>query len=153
LVTNSPLRQKDGVNIQPVPGGFGNPLVNGYVYGFDRKTKKQTYRTRIAGHGLTLNQPPDLPMLVFASQRYEQLPRGQMRSPEAVLLCIDKRSGRTLYDQKLTAPLNMVDLVGEPDRNAVVMKTLRNSLRFTFTDEPIPPESAATEKSPTQVEP
>lgn len=153
LVTNSPLRQRDGVNIQPVPGGFGNPLINGYVYGFDRGTGKQTYRTRVAGHGLTLNQPSELPMLVFASQRYEQLPRGQMRSPEAVFFCIDKRTGRTLYDRKLTAPLNMVDLVGEPDRNAMVMKTLRNSLRFTFTDEPVTENETAPAKSPTQVEP
>jgi hypothetical protein len=152
LITNSPLRQKEGVNVQPVPGGFGNPLVNGYVYGFDRTTQKQTYRTRVNGHGLTLNQPPDLPMLVFASQRFEQLPRGNMRSPEAVLFCVDKRTGRTVFDKKVTAPLNMVDLVGEPERNSVVMKTLRSSMRFTFTDEPLPPEDA-TPKEPTKVEP
>jgi hypothetical protein len=154
LVTNSPMRQRDGVNVQPVPGGFGNPLVNGYVYGFDRATQKQTFRTRVAGHGLTLNQPPDLPMLVFASQRFEQQPRGNMRSPEALLFCVDKRTGRVVYDKKVTAPLNMVDLVGEPERNSVMMKTLRSSMRFTFTDEPLPPEDPnSTPKEPTKVEP
>jgi outer membrane protein assembly factor BamB len=148
LVTSSPLRQKDGVNVQPVPGGFGNPLINGYVYGFDRETKKQLFRTRVAGHGLTLNQPSGLPMLVFASQVYEQPKGRQMRSPEAVLFCVDKRNGRVLYDERLAAPINMVELQGEAGGNLVTMKTLRNTLRFTFTDAPLPPpeEEAAKEK-------
>ena len=75
-------------------------------------------------------------MLVFASQVYETPRNGQIRSPQGVLLCIDKRNGRTLYDKRQPAPINMVDVTGEPQRNAVALRTMRNTLRFTFTDEP-----------------
>lgn len=136
LLTNTPNRQRDGVNVQAVPGGFNNPLINGNLYGFDRKTQKQLFQTRIEGYGLTLNQPVGIPMLVFASQIYENPRSGQPRPPQAVMLAIDKRNGRVLYDKRLSAPINMIDLVGEPEKNAVVLKTMRNSLRFTFTDEP-----------------
>ena len=136
LLTNSPYKQREGVNIQPVQGGYNNPLINGYLYGFDGKTKKQLYKTRIDGHGLTLYQPEAVPMLVFASQVYETPRNGQIRSPQGVLLCIDKRNGRTLYDKRQPAPINMVDVTGEPQRNAVALRTMRNTLRFTFTDEP-----------------
>lgn len=136
LLTNTPNRQRDGVNVQAVPGGFNNPLINGHLFGFDRKTQKQLYQTRIEAYGLTLQQPAGIPMLVFASQIYENPRNGQMRPPQGVLLCIDKRNGRVIYDKRLTAPINMIDLVGEPDKNAVVLKTMRNTMRFTFTDEP-----------------
>ncbi|MBA4017334.1 MAG: hypothetical protein C0483_09185 [Pirellula sp.] len=136
LLTNSPYKQREGVNIQPVQGGYNNPLINGYLYGFDGQTKKQLYKTRIDGHGLTLYQPEAVPMLVFASQVYETPRNGQIRSPQGVLLCIDKRNGRTIYDKRQPAPINMVDVTGEPQRNAVALRTMRNTLRFTFTDEP-----------------
>ncbi|MCE9604177.1 MAG: PQQ-like beta-propeller repeat protein [Planctomycetia bacterium] len=136
LLTNGPHRQRDGVNIQAVPGGFNNPLINGNLYGFDRKTQKQLYQTRIEAYGLTLHQPEGIPMMVFASQIYENPRNGQVRPPQAVMLCIDKRTGRVLYDKRLTAPINMIDLVGEPEKNAVVLKTMRNTMRFTFSEEP-----------------
>ncbi|MBL9081045.1 MAG: PQQ-binding-like beta-propeller repeat protein [Planctomycetales bacterium] len=136
LLTNSPYRQRDGVNIQPVQGGYNNPLINGYMYGFDGGTKKQLYKTRIEGHGLTLYQPEAVPMLVFASQIYETPRNGQIRSPQGVVLAIDKRDGRTLYDKRQSTPINLVDVTGEPQRNSVSLRTMRNTLRFTFTDEP-----------------
>lgn len=154
LITSSPLRQRDGVNIQPVPGGFGNPLINGYVYGFDRKTQKERFKTHVQGHGLTLNQPADLPVLVFASQIYEQPKKGQMRQPEAALFVVDKRNGRVVYDKRMPAPLNMVELNGETGKNMLQLRTLRNTLQFTFTDEPIvedekkPVENKANDKQP-----
>lgn len=146
LITSSPLRQKDGVNIQPVPGGFGNPLINGYVYGFDRQTQKERFKTRVQGHGLTLNQPAELPVLVFASQIYEQPKKGQMRQPEAALFAVDKRNGRVVYDKRMPAPLNMVELTGDTEKNTLQLRTLRNTLQFTFTDEPIPEEAKPAEK-------
>jgi hypothetical protein len=140
LITSSPPKQRDGWNVTPVPGGFTNPLINGYVYGFDRTTKKQLYRTRVNGHGLALQQPSGPPVLVFASQIYEQPKRGQMRSPEAVLMCLDKRNGRAVFEQKLPAPLNMVDIVADPQKNAMTLRTLRNTLQLTFTSDPLPQE-------------
>ncbi|MBL9094736.1 MAG: PQQ-binding-like beta-propeller repeat protein [Planctomycetaceae bacterium] len=146
LLTNSPHRPREGINVQPVQGGFQNPLINGHLYGFDRETKKQLYKVRIAGHGLTLYQPRESPMLVFASQIYET-PRGggNMRSPQGALLCIDKRNGRTIYDKRFPTAIQMIDIVGEPDRNAVTLKMMRNALRFTFTAEPYTDESKPPE--------
>ena len=130
------------MNIQPVPGGFGNPLINGYVYGFDRETQKEIFKTRVAGHGLTLNQPVGLPVLVFASQIYEQPKKGgQMRSPEAAIFAVDKRTGRVVYDKRLAAPLNMVELAGDVNKNTLTLRSLRNTLQFSFTNEPVVEEA------------
>ena len=70
LVTNRPAQNRDGDNVQPVPGGFGNPVINGMVHGFDRQTGKLVYSTPVENRSLTFNQPADLPVLVFASQIY-----------------------------------------------------------------------------------
>ena len=141
LIPNTPFRHREGINIQPISGHYGNPLINGYLYGFDRKTKKQIFRTRVPGHGLSLQQPGALPMLVFASQVYEQPRNGQVRGPHAILLCIDKRTGRMLYDKQLSSPLQGIDISTDAARHRIAVQTFRDKVEFTFTDEPLPEAS------------
>lgn len=147
LITNRPWQNREGLNIQPVPGGFGNPLINGAMYGFDRRTGKLVYRTPIETHGLTLNQPGDLPVLVFASQVYETARGGRGQTPRGQLLCIDKHSGRVLYDERLSGPISTVEVSGDPADQSVSVRTLRNVLRLQYTDDEIR-ERPADEKEP-----
>lgn len=143
LVTNRPWRNRNGVNIQPVPGGFGNPLINGFMYGFDRTNGKLVYQTRIENMGLTLSQPSRLPVVVFASQVYEPARGGRGQTPQGHVTCIDKRTGRTVYDEQQGGPISTVEISGEADGKGVLLKTQRSTVRLTFTDEPWPAEPPA----------
>ncbi len=146
LVTNRPAQNRDGDNVQPVPGGYGNPVINGMVHGFDRHTGKLIYSTPVANRSLTFNQPADLPVLVFASQIYRTAAMrntGEAAMPRAAVLCIDKRTGRVVYDEQSAGPITTIELQGDPDQHQVTLKTIRAAVRLTFTDEPWPPPAAA----------
>lgn len=137
-----------GVNIQPVPGGYGNPLVNGAVFGFDRRTGKLAFRTRIENRGLTLLQPRDAPVLVFASQIFQQAGDLQSRTQQAEIVALDKRTGRIVLEERMPGGISTVEVIGEPDKAAVVLKTQRGSIRLQFTDEPVPPAKEPEAKAP-----
>ena len=147
LVTNRPAKNVDGDNVQPVPGGFGNPVINGMVHGFDRQTGKLVFSTPVENRSLTFNQPSDLPVLVFASQIYRTAAMrnnsGEAAMPRAAVLCIDKRTGRVVYNEQSAGPITTIELQGDPDQHQVTLKTIRAAVRLTFTDEPWPPPSAA----------
>jgi hypothetical protein len=142
-----------GVNIQPVPGGYGNPLVNGAVFGFDRRTGKLAFRTRIENRGLTLLQPRDAPVLVFASQIFQQAGDLQSRTQQAEIVALDKRTGRIVLEERMPGGISTVEVIGEPDKAAVVLKTQRGSIRLQFTDEPAPPAKEPEAKAPAQPAP
>ena len=145
VVTNRPAQNRDGDNVQPVPGGFGNPVINGLLHGFDRQTGELVYSTPVENRSLTFNQPADLPVLVFASQIYRTAAMrntGEAAMPRAAILCIDKRTGRVVYDEQSAGPITTIELLGDPDQHQVTLKTIRAAVRMTFTDDPWPPPSA-----------
>jgi outer membrane protein assembly factor BamB len=147
LVTNRPAKNVDGDNVQPVPGGFGNPVINGLVHGFDRQSGQLVYSTPVENRSLTFNQPADLPVLVFASQIYRSSAlhnnSGEAAMPRAAVLCIDKRTGQVVYNEQSAGPITTVELQGDPDQHQMTLKTIRTAVRLTFTDQPWPPPSAA----------
>ena len=130
VVTNRPAQNRDGDNVQPVPGGFGNPVINGMVHGFDRQTGKLVYSTPVENRSLTFNQPADLPVLVFASQIYRTAAMrnnsGEAAMPRQAVLCIDKRTGRVVYDEQSAGPITTIELQGNPDQHQVTLKTIRD---------------------------
>jgi outer membrane protein assembly factor BamB len=150
LVTNRPWSNKDGDNVQPLPGGgFANPLVNGYMYGFDRTTRELVFTTPIEGRSLTFNQPPDLPVMMFAAQIYRQRSSGRSETaPQAAILCIDKRTGRVAYEEKLGGPVNMIELSGDAAHRQMTIRTNRNAVKLTFTDDAWPTEAEKAAAAP-----
>ncbi|MBX9788019.1 MAG: PQQ-binding-like beta-propeller repeat protein [Pirellulales bacterium] len=142
LFTNRPwANHQDGVTIQPVPGLPTNPLLNGLAYGFDLKTGEKLWQTAIEKQSLTLDQPQELPVLVFAARVYER-PTPQNannREPYTTLLCVDKRTGKVLHQERVKSHLGMYELVSEPANATVELKLPQHSVRMKFTAEPEPP--------------
>ncbi|HEX3871754.1 MAG TPA: hypothetical protein VHV77_15025, partial [Pirellulales bacterium] len=140
LITNRPETNRDGENVQPIPGsGFSNPLIHGNVYGFDRNSGDLIFTTPVDGRSLTFHQPAELPVLMFAAQVYKQRSNRE-KAPEVAILCIDKRTGRVAYESRETGPVNLVELIGDAQRHEVIVRTNRGAVRLTFTDEPWPPQ-------------
>jgi len=136
LVANRPIQNVDGVHRQSLPGGYGNPLVNGVVHVFDRQTGSKIASTAIDRHGLLLSQPSDLPVLAFATTIFDAT-SARGRNQQTSLLFLDKRTGRVVYEGSLPNAIPTIDLVGEPERNYVQLKTPSLAVRLTFTGEPV----------------
>ncbi|HEY2840619.1 MAG TPA: PQQ-binding-like beta-propeller repeat protein [Pirellulales bacterium] len=147
LIANHPPQMRNGVNLQPVPGQIGNPLVAGNVHLFDRKTGKKIASTPIDKQGLLLSQPSGLPVLTFATQIYNQQRTPQIPQVQTEVKFLDKRTGRIVYEEKLSNQILAVDLIGDPERNQVVLKTPGSGIRLTFTGKPVSDGKAEENKS------
>lgn len=145
LFTNRPfIGTQEGVSIQAVPGMLNNPLLSGMVYAFDRATGKKAWQTKVEKQGLTLDQPRDLPILVFASRIYERQPPqgGNSADPYTSVFCINKRTGGVAYQERLKGHIGMFEIVPDLEARMIELKLLKHSVRMKFTDDPIPPEEA-----------
>ena len=145
LVTNRPYQVQPGKGVQPVPGGYGSPLVNGMVHAFARHTGEKvtaaTWSTRVEGHGMVLAQPTDLPVLTFATNFFEQIQQGGGQTSHAVLMCLDKRTGRVVYEDRINSPINYAEANGDPEECTVTIESTMKSVTLKFTNEPLPAEA------------
>lgn len=140
LITSGPYQNENGVFLRALPGGMtNNPLVNGYVHSFDRKTGEKQWSKQVHKQGLFLDQPSELPVLCFSTMVYERRQNAQLRATTHVtMLCLDKRNGRTIYQEQLGAEYNGFDLEGDPAGDNVDLRLLRKTVHMALTDKPIP---------------
>jgi len=136
LITSRPYQQNNNLFVSPVNGGVDNPIINGHVHLFDRSNGKFITSTEVERQAITLNQPTSLPVLAFACRVYDR--QGKRNRDPFELLCLDKRTGRVVYNEKLALQLNGMDLEGEPANNLVKVKLIQGGINLKFTNEPIP---------------
>lgn len=135
LITNRSTPQRpNNMNVAAMPGQPGAILVNGAVYGFNRQTGQRIYRQSLSQKGLILNQPADLPVLVFAAM--VQRARSNQPGARGELACLDKRTGRFVFQQETEQPMAIVDTVSNPEKHEVLVRTPVVAYRLKFTGEP-----------------
>jgi outer membrane protein assembly factor BamB len=139
-------------NVNPIPYNYTNPFnprINGRIYGFDRQTGKQLWTTAVARQGIFLEQPSELPVIFMAATTYEQnVPTRQLTLS---LLCLDKRTGRTVHGKTAAAStIGYFELIGDSDKKTVDLRASRESVKMTFTDQPLPepPAPGANQAKP-----
>jgi hypothetical protein len=142
---------------QAMPGCSAKPIDKGRLYAFDRqgallwpkptgeKDTMWSNRVAIADQYFLLNQHERLPVLVFAVQKYDQALNAQGKY-EIKLLCIDKRTGRTVFKDKFIGPTGVFNVSGDPEKRTVTINMARNTIALTFTDQPIPPPEPPAKK-------
>jgi hypothetical protein len=70
---------------------------------------------------------------------YERRQNAQLRATTHVtMLCLDRRNGRTIYQEQLGAEYNAFDLEGDPVKSTVDLKLLRKTVHMALSDKPIP---------------
>lgn len=142
LFTNRPwTSNRDGISVQAVPGVLNNPLLTGMAYGFDRHTGQKLWEAPIDKLGLALDQPRELPVLVFASRVYEK-GGASGNEPYMSIMCLDTRRGAVVHQETMKGAIPLFEVAAVPDQQIVELKLLRHSVRMKFTDEP--EEEAAT---------
>jgi hypothetical protein len=135
LITSKPYQQNNqNLFVSAVNGGVDNPIINGTVHLFDRNTGKLVRSTLVERQAMTLNQPMGLPVLAFACRVYDRL--GKRNRDPYELLCVDKRSGEIVYNEKLSLQLNGMDLEGKGEDREVKIKLIQGGITFKFTDQP-----------------
>jgi outer membrane protein assembly factor BamB len=143
LTTNSAARTEANVTMQPVPNASTSRLINGRLYAFDAATGKKLWPAPavLAQQGLLLSQPSELPVLVFVRQILR--PGAVSAQPKLSVLCIDKRSGRVLYqnDQLTGAQVANFEIIGDAAAKTVVLTVASKMITLTFTDDPLPQAS------------
>ena len=99
-------------------------------------------------HCFLLSQPANLPVLLFGSLRYEQVPNQGTRM-RTTLLAVDRRDGRIVYDENDVAPNRQMGLMalevdGDPADKTVRIRANTENIVLNFTDKPV---TAAVRKS------
>jgi outer membrane protein assembly factor BamB len=139
LAVSGPVQQKQVVSINQADC----PLINGPLYAFSLKTGQPLWPgpAIIRNRGLVLSQPPDSPMLVFADRKMTR-DAETGGSSQLRLLCLDKRTGQTVYRESL--PENMATRLrirAERQENpAVVLELGSGKIQLTMTDRPRSPQ-------------
>lgn len=134
LVTNRPWQHRNNFNVMAAPSP-GGEVIDGMIHGFDRQTGKKVYSTRLEHKGLSNSQPYDLPILTFAANIQAHTRNAQ--TPHGNVMCLDKRSGRVIYEEDLPGPIGSVDVACDVDKHEVLVRTMKSSKRLVFTDRPV----------------
>ena len=143
LITNHPpALLKTGAAYVQYPD-ISRPEINGSLYAFDRAHGKRMWPApvRVAGQCLAVDVPSELPVLVFTRTLMPTNNGSRAGSPRGVILCIDKRNGRLIYeDDGLAQGANVVDAFGDLTEKTVGVQMQGQALTFKFTSNPVPPE-------------
>jgi len=130
-----------GRQTHAIHGGPRARIARGRVHAFDREGKKLwPSPVTVEDQWLPLSQPSGLPVLTFACILQERRANAQPKSKTSVL-CIDKRTGREVYRERLPHGTNSLRLVGNPDNKTVELRLQHDTITLTFTDQPLAPES------------
>ena len=131
--------------LQPMPNGVFrafSPIHRGRLYAFNQQGKLLWPAPTVIRNQLLLsNQPAELPLLIFGCQLYEPAPNGQGRW-KPTLLCVDKRSGQTVYQGQFNTPIGIFGVRCDSEKKAIDLIVQNDTVTLKFTDEPTPPPSA-----------
>jgi outer membrane protein assembly factor BamB/tetratricopeptide (TPR) repeat protein len=155
IVNREFASSKDGISIFPVPSNNPNdptnPLVDGWVYAFDRKTGEQQWATEVDKQGISLSQPTELPMLTFVTRIYEQKIQNRQGREKTrhfwTVQCLDKRTGKMIHNEQMTQHISYFDVAALPEENQIEVRLQRDTLKLTFTDKPRSEEGEAQDEA------
>jgi outer membrane protein assembly factor BamB len=127
-------------NVQPVLSSMGetmSQIVSGHIYAFDRATGKPQWAmpAYVDQQGLLLGQPSELPVLTFI-RNIQTIAMNRNRQMYGSVLCLDKRSGRLVYEDDDLPPITGFDISGNLDDKTVTL-SLANQMNQLGT--PVPP--------------
>ncbi len=146
LFANCPMPQT-GNNNQPIPQGVMGPdggmaPINGHLYAFDRGNGKPLWPVPalVENFHAVLNQGADLPVLVLLRWHQPNSPDNE-GSGKSSILCLDRRSGRAVWEEDLTQPVNFLncEVSGNPKQHTVTLAMPSQSLMLGSRTIPFPP--------------
>lgn len=125
---------------------YPDPLANGHVYGFDRRTGKKTWTSYVGNQSIDMDQPDTLPVLVFAARRYEDVRQGKTthRVNKLAITILDSRNGRTLLNYSGIENTTPYRLAVDPLEKRIDVKFRQTDVTLTMGDEPLASTTPST---------
>ncbi|MEX2141514.1 MAG: PQQ-binding-like beta-propeller repeat protein [Pirellulales bacterium] len=123
-------------------GSRSQPVVEGRVYGFERRTGKLLWENDFPATATLLNQPAHVPLLVFAMNVNEQSRVSAQRATTSVL-CLDTRDGRIVYNEKLPGASTTVVAAADPEHQKLEIHRNTSTVSLTFGDKKPEPDQPA----------
>ncbi len=123
-----------------VPIDYNNPLVNGHAYGFDRRTGRKVWTTLIQQQAFDLNQPDNLPILVFTVRHYQRLQQAKRLlrpSNQYAVAILDKRNGQIIFEHQRPQTMAPFELKADREKQTIDVNFLQMGVTITFgNDQP-----------------
>ncbi len=135
LATHAAAPAGTSRTIQPYPNAGDCPLLTGQIYAFDHSGKSIWEKpVPVSQHGLPLSQPPGLPVLVLMRQMTKPSPISS-REPRMSVLCIDKRTGKTVYheDDLQGTTISSCTMIADPAASRVTIALPNQQITLTYT--------------------
>jgi hypothetical protein len=107
------------------------PQIAGKVYGVGPGGK--TWSASVDNGHWVLDQPLDLPLLVFSSGSDYADFRGRAAS---MLLCLDKRTGKTIYQERNRRVIQGVEVSADEEQHTATLRYADALVTLKFTDQP-----------------
>lgn len=152
LVVSEEVDDSHKIPTTAMPGWEGRIVARGKLYSFDERGKSLwPAPVTLENQCLITGQPPELPVLVLACTVHP-MERGRDPTHFASVLCIDKRSGRVVLQERFAYRNPLADssssfqISGSPERREMrirldvaeirkeVEPTLQATIRLKFTD-------------------
>lgn len=115
--------------------------VNGTVYAVDDGVGAVRWKRRIEDQEIDLQQPGDIPIVVFAVSRYQVHQPGAPRTQGSVLI-LDTRSGEIVFNEPAPTSSVLYDIQAETEPPAISVLVNRKAVRLEFGK---PPENSEDE--------
>lgn len=132
LIVNHPT-QTQAMRVHS--GRRGSVNVHGTIHGIDRHTGVVRWSTEVSNQTVDLNQPAEIPILVLSSLISKRSRPGTQR-PSLELLCLDKRTGKIIFEPKSGLEGGIWGYHAAPEQNTVRIDLQRSSILLTFTAPP-----------------
>jgi outer membrane protein assembly factor BamB len=133
VLTNTPPRNDANVGyVNPIPGGVNNPRMQGHVHAFARSDGAHLWSREVKHQAIQLEQPGELPVLLFACQIYRRDPATNRGATYFSVLCLDKRDGRILFEHETTTGSAHCDALGNPSDRTVTLEMTQQTVTLTF---------------------
>jgi outer membrane protein assembly factor BamB/tetratricopeptide (TPR) repeat protein len=131
-------RDWDRESSQRVFAPFGwqsEPIRQGLLWAFDwRGRPLWSEPLLVENQFFPLDQPSELPVLVFCCLTQSAAGGVARVGPELALLCVDRRTGTRVLDTRLPNPGGGMEIEGSPEEQVVRIRFPRSTLILSFTN-------------------
>jgi hypothetical protein len=120
---------------QPIGGVPSEVIQRARLFAFDRQGKERWPSPLVVeDQCLPHNQPKLLPVVTFVCT-YKEAPATGRSQYDTSVLCIDKRTGRVLFEEDFDWRNNSYQVIGNPDEKKIQIQLQKATVTLTFTDQ------------------
>jgi hypothetical protein len=145
LVTNRTVKVEPNTpaaSIRSIISGSATPLVTGRAYAFDRSSGQSQWPepTRIDRYGFPVDQPGEMPVLLFLRHYRPSSNRGNPRQHTSVL-ALARHDGRQIMEKgDIPAQTYTYDVIADRSKRTVTVGLPARTITMTLTDQPLQKE-------------